>query len=73
MKRPWKPTHRIHVKNHDRPVEVMYDVGGAAYTREEWDAIAPSDFEYDRSTDSWTFQGQPFSGTVHRILRRKKA
>lgn len=55
------PTHVITMQNGER-IEVRL-VDGAAYTRAEWDANEPADYERQDNGD-WTFQGQPFAGTV---------
>lgn len=63
---PFKPTHEITVVE-GGVTEVTYVqlVDGAAYTRSEWLAEAPADWE--RHDDgSWTFQGgaHPTTGSV---------
>lgn len=57
----WTPTHRITLDSGE--VVLVELIDGAAYTREEAGALCSAD--YERQEDgSWTFQGQPFSGTV---------
>lgn len=56
----FQPTHRIVTPSAIIPVMLC---DGAAYTREEYEASAPAD--YERQDDgAWTFQGQPFEGEV---------
>jgi hypothetical protein len=58
---PWSPTHRITLP--DGSVEFVMLQDGAAYTQAEWDATDTADYARD-DAGNWTFQGQPFNGTV---------
>jgi hypothetical protein len=52
-------THEITVTDRDTGAVKVIPVAlvdGVAYTRVEWDACAPADWEYDAG--SWTFQGR---------------
>jgi hypothetical protein len=42
-------------------------VDGVAYTREEWEATSPADYEKDPIDGRWTFQGRAFVGAVRRM------
>lgn len=68
----FKATHVVKVKG-EPPVEVMLDGlvngDGPAYTREEWKAWAPADFERDGGF--WHRNGQVFVGSVERIRRKR--
>ena len=62
------PTHVIYVPvgSGDFATETEIPVcleGGAAYTQDEWYACENADYERQDNGD-WTFQGQPFTGTV---------
>ncbi len=61
MRDAFKPTHRITLDG-GREIYVCL-IDGCAYTQEEADSL--SDPDYERADDgTWTFQGQPFNGTV---------
>lgn len=61
--RRWIPTHEI---THDNePTRVMLD-DGAAYTYEEFHSGTAADYEANANGE-WTFQGQPFTGTVRAL------
>lgn len=64
----FQPTHRITLES-GATVEVML-VDGAAYTREEWDAEVPADWERD-GAGGWTFQGRLFAGRVEAVDSRR--
>lgn len=64
MKIKFKPTHLIRLDNGEAiPVEL---IDGAAYTKLEAETITPADYECDEA-GNWTYQGQPFNGTVETI------
>ena len=59
----WCPTHEI---QHDGRAVFVQLHEGSAYTLDEWQSSTSAD--YERQDDgSWTFQGQPFNGTVRRL------
>ena len=57
----WIPTHAIDLGEGVKVKVMLAD--GAAYTRAEWLAGVPADYERDDNGD-WLFQGQPFAGRV---------
>lgn len=61
MAQSFIPTHRITTPS-GRVIAVML-VSGAGYTRSEWESETAADYERDDS-GNWTFQGEPFSGSV---------
>lgn len=69
MKREFEPTHVITLADGER-IEVQL-VDGAAYTHAEWNATDAADYERQENGD-WTFQGQPFDGTVEPITKETK-
>lgn len=62
---PFKATHYIFFHPDNGPVqtlEVMF-LGGAAYTRIEWDTFATASISIDAG-GAWSFQGHPTPGGV---------
>lgn len=58
----WEHTHTIHHDGYRSEQVCLTD--GAAYTRLEWQADAPADYEL--VDGEWLFQGAPFPGRVER-------
>jgi hypothetical protein len=65
MTTTFRPTHRITTDR--ETVDVML-VDGVAYQQCEWEATDAADYERNKS-GIWTFQGQPFTGTIERIYK----
>lgn len=64
MNYEFKPTHIITTDSGERIPVMLID--GAAYTEVETESLTPADYERQENGD-WTFQGQPFNGTVEVI------
>jgi hypothetical protein len=62
--RAFQPTHVITLDSGEQ-IEVEL-VDGAAYTRAEWESTTAADYECSDGGE-WTFQGDPFAGTVRRL------
>ncbi|MFH1184497.1 MAG: hypothetical protein V1755_05600 [Chloroflexota bacterium] len=60
----YQPTHQINLD--DGTMISVLLVDGAAYTQEEWESETSADYECDEC-GVWTFQGQPFAGTVEKL------
>ena len=60
----FQASHRITLSSGE--VEEVMLIDGAAYTREEWQSETAADYEREES-GAWTFQGEPFNGTVSEI------
>lgn len=59
------PTHKLTMEDGHGHVFVMLE-DGAAYTWSDWDLTLTADYERNES-GIWTFQGKPFTGTVHHM------
>jgi hypothetical protein len=63
----WKATHIITIKGPPRRrIRVMLTDDGPAYTRGEWNTYSSADFEREKESGEWLFQGRPFTGTIRR-------